>query len=190
MPPMLWGWVVQVSGAHLCCWGVGWAELQCMEHSHEEEQPKALEGLCICMEECLFREIFLKTAFCHPFCGLSQENPVPDYVPGQELKDFGNFWGEKFTSLGLSSINWRLFQSQEPSSSSRGKNEWQRSLKKGWKALLFWGEEVPTARAVPRAAGCLRGKYRTKLSGIVEILSTMQIVLGAPRIWRGPVHGF
>lgn len=50
------------------------------------------------------------------------------------------------------------------------------------KESLFWGEEVPTARAVPRAVDCLRGKYRTELSSNVETLSTMQVVLGAPRI--------
>lgn len=43
------------------------------------------------------------------------------------------------------------FPGTRPSCSSRGKNEWQRSPKKAWKALLFCGEEFTTARAVPRA---------------------------------------
>lgn len=56
------------------------------------------------------------------------------------------------------------FPGTRPSCSSRGKNEWQRSPKKAWKALLWRG--VHYCKSSTQSCSCfLRSKYRTELSG-------------------------
>jgi len=89
------------------------------------------------------------------------EYPVPKCVRGQELQDFEGFpRAEDDISRVLA---FKLGAS--PGMGPPGiRNEWQRSLKEAPK--LLWGEEVPTARAVPRTVGCfLRGRWRAEVGG-------------------------